>query len=78
MFSSQSLELQFVHLGDSLEEGFPRGLPKLDRVVLLYDPVEQGIVLAASVVVGVVPSNTGNPRMWQSKEPTDLLPFSSQ
>ena len=78
VLSCQSLELQLVHLGDGFQEGFPRGLTELDRLVLLYDPRQQSVVPTASVVVGVVPSNTGNQRRSKSKEPTDLIPFSGQ
>ena len=50
MFSSQFLELQLIDLGDSFEEGFPRRLTKLCSVVVLLDPVLEGIIPTANVV----------------------------
>ena len=54
VFSSQFLELQLIHLGDSFEEGFPRGLTKLCSIVILLDPVLEGVIPTANAVSMVV------------------------
>ena len=60
MVGCQFLTLQFIYLGHCCQQGLPGWITKFLRVIVLTYPLQQGIVPTASVVIRVVPSNTGN------------------
>jgi hypothetical protein len=78
MIGRQFLTLQFVYLGHCRQEGLPGWIAKLLCVVVLTYPLQQGVVPTASVVIGVVPSNTGNQGRSKSKEPRNPIPAGTE
>jgi hypothetical protein len=78
MVGRQFLTLQFVYLGHCRQEGLPGWIAKLLCVVVLTYPLQQGVVPTASVVIGVVPSNTGNQGRSKSKEPRNPIPAGTE
>ena len=60
MVGCQFLTLQSVYFSHCCQERLPGWITKFLRVVVLTNPLQQGIVPTASVVIGVVVSNTGN------------------
>ena len=78
MVGCQFLALQFVYFGHCSQERLPGWITKFLRVIVLTYPIQQGIVPAASVVIGVVPSNTGNQGRSKSKEPRNSIPVGTE
>jgi hypothetical protein len=78
MVGRQFLTLQFVYLGHCRQEGLPGRIAKLLCVVVLTYPLQQGVVPTASIVVGVVPSNTGNQGRSKSKESRNSVPAGTE